>query len=1419
MRWPFLATILAVWTVGSASAGTPFDALRKEADSPPTNHVISPVASMPPTIDGEVNDPCWQKAGRVSGFLRIKSETKAAQQTAVYATHDRNALYVAFVVADSAIAAVERERDKMTWVDDCVEIMLDPLRQRQSRFHIIVTAAGMVYDARSGKASWNGALKVATRRYPGQGWTAEIALPFKTLEATTPFRGLVWDIKLCREDYAVLAGAAREMSCWQFVANSFGGRGGFGRLVFEGTNVSVNGDFSARIDKGWIGSRWRMSAGKPKATASFTVVENAGHTAPPSGRVVFGQYAQVQHLSAAAPRRKYRLSVWINMDELAGKRALSFATERYNKVHADPKAKGWQKLTTYAVSGDVKWLAMTLTSHGSRGAFLVDDVEVVEVANVPRGPRSICYTGNAKGAQARHNRRVAGRYAYHDLGTRSPWPPEKSVSTGWPDVKDMPGWIGFEEGKLTDGKASYVRWANYAKKPGKTVIFDLGADAYVTDVLVEPVERRMLDLRVYLRQDGVERSTLAAWRGRGKSIGLTQVAGLNAVARYVRIDHNGPCGLREIQIWGEPKAKPAAPRPFTLPVKAGVRPRGGAVVAEGFGIFPTPKSMALDGGVVPLPQKVVIGLPERASEEMRFIAEDLAGLIRRKTNREPSIGPGAEKGFINLVVRTGDKGKEDKGEEGYRLTVTDDGARIVAGGLNGLFYGCQSLSQCLVSSDKGPALRRIRVRDWPSFPFRVVQFWSKHMREHRHGMVGLTRLRWNMLSDASRQPGDLRFIRKLAKYRMECLVKCAAIPAGGWYGRYPECVELNPGEKITDLPNRMRIMPCPSNPKTMELLKKEIEVASRYPGRYAWINVDECYQERNGARWNVCKRCRARNMSGGDLFYDYMMKIYNGLAKVGKKPAMIDLMLCHVKYKGIHKGFARFPRDIPLADWQKHHLAAQKHGFKTFEYFISGYRWTADRPVRPDLGALYSADWYGWTPGLLVFWAERLWDYGPKDKDPRSPEMLTQIDRGLALLRDEVERIPLPSRAASREAFHPIPLASAANCSLSDVKAGDGDGLYDVGAGRDMAFLRRHMELGGVPFRVGGQGGRDIVVIENRGILEPRFKTEIRIPVARKAAGLVFLHALTELLARNYATKITYAGNYIMEYADGTRVAMPVKWNENIRVLFEKYNPDTGPALVSRGRLAYQGVTASGEDIYLISAEWVNPFPAKEIRAVILRSPARMLNSRVALFALTAVDVRPEDERFWAGRKVTPLHPARQSDVPPGVTEMQLGRGKFVSDTDYRAPDGTTVTAESTFFIHAKNSVFRARQRVGYVTTDTNFGWVVKDMKPQSLVVTFPESRNVAGVAYMGFPEHPYHAFSDRSTPIDVRVDVSADGVNWATVANETGHVSDRDLESRRFFEPTPARKVRFTVSPTGRKGCQVRGLARIRVYTRDQHR
>ena len=108
---------------------------------------------------------------------------------------------------------------------------------------------------------------------------------------------------------------------------------------------------------------------------------------------------------------------------------------------------------------------------------------------------------------------------------------------------------------------------------------------------------------------------------------------------------------------------------------------------------------------------------------------------------------------------------------------------------------------------------------------------------------------------------------------------------------------------------------------------------------------------------------------------------------------------------------------------------------------------------------------------------------------------------------------------------------------------------------------------------------------------------------------LVFEHATLHSAPRIVWVPIEKIGDYLVTYADGEVVEIPVKYAENVMAYktayadpmpqeFYRHNGYVGTWFCDP---AYQGKTDAGEDLTVGGFVWENPYPQKEIRSISYR--------------------------------------------------------------------------------------------------------------------------------------------------------------------------------------------------------------------------
>jgi hypothetical protein len=147
--------------------------------------------SSPPVIDGKLDDAVWKEATLLSGFTQFEPDNgkPETERTEVRIGYDSQYLYFAIHCFDrepDKIVATTMLKDGDLSNEDGIEIMLDTFHDRSNAFLFSVNPLNAKVDAlirREGEDInyyWDGLWESAVSR-DATGWTAEIAIPFKTL--------------------------------------------------------------------------------------------------------------------------------------------------------------------------------------------------------------------------------------------------------------------------------------------------------------------------------------------------------------------------------------------------------------------------------------------------------------------------------------------------------------------------------------------------------------------------------------------------------------------------------------------------------------------------------------------------------------------------------------------------------------------------------------------------------------------------------------------------------------------------------------------------------------------------------------------------------------------------------------------------------------------------------------------------------------------------------------------------------------------------------------------------------------------------------------------------------------------------------------------------------------------------------------
>ncbi|MGE3841724.1 MAG: DUF5916 domain-containing protein [Vicinamibacterales bacterium] len=169
-----------------------------------------------PVIDGVLDDPAWQDAPVITGFVQADpfEGMPASEETEVRVVYDNTSVYVGVVLYDrdpSLMVMTDTRRDSNLNQQDSFQMVFDTFHDLQNGFVFGTNPAGVEYDAQirnlgEPSADWDASWEVRTR-VGENGWVAEFRVPLRTLRYAAPPQR--WGVNFKRH-----LPRARETSYW-----------------------------------------------------------------------------------------------------------------------------------------------------------------------------------------------------------------------------------------------------------------------------------------------------------------------------------------------------------------------------------------------------------------------------------------------------------------------------------------------------------------------------------------------------------------------------------------------------------------------------------------------------------------------------------------------------------------------------------------------------------------------------------------------------------------------------------------------------------------------------------------------------------------------------------------------------------------------------------------------------------------------------------------------------------------------------------------------------------------------------------------------------------------------------------------------------------------------------------------------------
>ncbi len=180
-------------------------ASQQTSASDPVRSAVVTAVTSPIVIDGSLDEAAWRQAPTIGDLVQRIPVAGAAptERTEVRLLYDEDNLYIGVLCHDAEpdrVLASQMARDASLNADDRLAIVLDTFRDQSNAFHFATNPAGAMVDGlvfANGETNddWDGIWIVRTAR-TGAGWSAEFAIPFKTL--SFPSGETVWGFNISR---------------------------------------------------------------------------------------------------------------------------------------------------------------------------------------------------------------------------------------------------------------------------------------------------------------------------------------------------------------------------------------------------------------------------------------------------------------------------------------------------------------------------------------------------------------------------------------------------------------------------------------------------------------------------------------------------------------------------------------------------------------------------------------------------------------------------------------------------------------------------------------------------------------------------------------------------------------------------------------------------------------------------------------------------------------------------------------------------------------------------------------------------------------------------------------------------------------------------------------------------------------------
>ena len=136
-----------------------------------------------PVVDGSLTDACWSEDNAIKAFAKHPGDRLPAMPPSAWIAYDDASLYVAFRCPHpkgAELLCEATEHDGRTWLDDSIEVFVDPGRRRSDYYQLCVNYRGVLRDSLRTDTSWESGARAAVKQAE-DAWTIELAIPYDSL--------------------------------------------------------------------------------------------------------------------------------------------------------------------------------------------------------------------------------------------------------------------------------------------------------------------------------------------------------------------------------------------------------------------------------------------------------------------------------------------------------------------------------------------------------------------------------------------------------------------------------------------------------------------------------------------------------------------------------------------------------------------------------------------------------------------------------------------------------------------------------------------------------------------------------------------------------------------------------------------------------------------------------------------------------------------------------------------------------------------------------------------------------------------------------------------------------------------------------------------------------------------------------------